>query len=186
MQRSRAVAVGALILLTCAAAGAHAAEPQSKAPTAVSWCEKQGGTAQKEVPYYTKTGTQMVQLGGERVMCTFTAKDGSRIMIAADSLAADKPTLAALAYVHAPKDPGGKPGNPSIAYCQTLNGTAMYGPRPTDGGGWAVPGETHPDKAVAACMFGDGSLIDAWGLKYKEGGVIRGADLTKKFRAAIP
>lgn len=35
-------------------------------------------------------------------------------------------------------------------------------------------------------MFADGSVIDAWGLKYHSGDVIRVADLTKKFRADIP
>ncbi|MFE0133948.1 hypothetical protein ACFWY6_20655, partial [Streptomyces sp. NPDC059037] len=169
----------------------HPAAPpaghSAKRPSAdATWCTEQGGAPQQQVPYYTKTGTQIVQLGGEREMCVFTGEDGTKITIGADTLAADKPTLAALAYVHKPADPGGHPGNPSIGYCKSINGTAMYGPKATDGGGWAKKGETDAAKVVSACMFGDGSVIDAWGLKYHTGGVIRGADLTKKFRADIP
>ncbi|MFE0170896.1 hypothetical protein ACFWZ2_01150 [Streptomyces sp. NPDC059002] len=193
MKRSHAIAASVALLLSASAVAANAADspggaaqPAKHRSAAASWCVEQGGKAQVQVPYYTKTGTQIVQLGGEREMCTFTAKDGSKIMIGADTLAADKPTLAALAYIHKPADPGGHPGNPSIGYCKALNGTAMYGPKATDGGGWAPKGETDPSKAIAACMFGDGSVIDAWGLKYHTGGVIRGADLTKKFRADIP
>lgn len=196
MKRSQALAVGVALLLAGSAVAANAADSPA-APAAgqhtakrpspdARWCKGQGGSAQQQVPYYTKTGTQIVRLGGAREMCVFTGKDGTRLTIGADTLAADKPTLAALAYIHKPADPGGHPGNPSIGYCKSLNGTAMYGPKATDGGGWARKGETEPSKVVAACMFGDGSVIDAWGLKYHSADVIRGADLTKKFRADIP
>ncbi|WP_030682847.1 hypothetical protein [Streptomyces sp. NRRL B-1347] len=192
MKRSQALAMSVLLLLSGSAVAASAADGPAERPSAkdrspaAEWCVKKGGKAQVQVPYYTKTGTQIVRLGGEREMCVFTADDGSKLTVAADTLAAKKPTLAALAYVHKPADPGGHPGNPSIGYCKALNGTAMYGPRATDGGGWARKGDTNPEKAVPGCMFGDGSVIDAWGLKYHSGGVIRGADLTKKFRADIP
>ncbi|MEU1328935.1 hypothetical protein [Streptomyces sp. NPDC005865] len=196
MKRSHAIAASVTLLLSASAAVAGAADGPTPAQAstqasahrsaAASWCVKQGGTAQVQVPYYTKTGTQIVRLGGEREMCTFTGKDGTKIVIAADTLAASKPTLAALAYVHKPADPGGHPGNPSLGYCRSLNGTAMYGPKPTDGGGWGRKGETDPSKTTPGCMFGDGSVIDAWGLKYHSGDVIRGADLTKKFRADLP
>ncbi|MFF4954074.1 hypothetical protein [Streptomyces chattanoogensis] len=192
MQRSHALVLSALVLVSGTAVTAHAADgSRSAAPVAhgrsaaATWCAEQGGEAQTRVPYYTGSGNKITPLGGEREMCLFTAKDGSRIMIAADTLAAAKPTLAALAYVRKPDGPS-SPGNPSIAYCQGINGTAMFGNRPTDGGGWGVRNETDPSKPVSACMFGDGSVIDAWGLKYHQGGVIRGADLTKKFRAHIP
>ncbi|MEV8019749.1 hypothetical protein AB0O76_26020 [Streptomyces sp. NPDC086554] len=195
MKRSQALAVGVALLLSGSVVAADAADNpaapaaghSAKRPSAdATWCTEQGGSPQQQVPYYTKTGTQIVQLGGEREMCVFTGEDGTKITIGADTLAADKPTLAALAYIHKPADPGGHPGNPSIGYCESINGTAMYGPKATDGGGWAEKGETDASKVVAACMFGDGSVIDAWGLKYHTGGVIRGADLTKKFRADIP
>ncbi|MEU9115566.1 hypothetical protein AB0D04_28230 [Streptomyces sp. NPDC048483] len=192
MQRSHALVVSALVLVSGTAVTAHAADGDRFAgpaahsrSAAASWCEKQGGVAQTRVPYFTGTGNKITPLGGEREMCLFTAEDGSRIMIATDTLAADRPTLAALAYVRRPDGPS-SPGNPSIAYCQGINGTAMFGNKPTDGGGWGVRNETDPSKAISACMFGDGSVIDAWGLKYHQGGVIRGADLTKKFRADIP
>ncbi|TGB13593.1 hypothetical protein [Streptomyces sp. MZ04] len=194
MKRSQVLTVGIALLLSGSAVAANAADspatpaagPATHRSADGTWCEEQGGDAQKQVPYYTKTGTQIVQLGGEREMCVFTGKDGTKITIAADTLAADKPTLAALAYIHKPADPGGYPGNPSIGYCKAINGTAMYGPKATDGGGWAPEGETKAENVIAGCMFGDGSVIDAWGLKYHSGGVIRGADLTKKFRAEIP
>ncbi|MEU5954316.1 hypothetical protein [Streptomyces sp. NPDC047525] len=195
MKRSQVLSVGVALLLSGSAVAANAADspaapaagPAAKRASAdATWCKKQGGAAQKQVPYYTKTGTQIVRLGGEREMCVFTGEDGTKITIGADSLAADKPTLAALAYVHKPADPGGHPGNPSLGYCKSINGTALYGPKPTDGGGWAKKGETNPSNVVSACMFADGSVIDAWGLKYHSGDVIRGADLTEKFRADIP
>ncbi|GAA1927384.1 hypothetical protein GCM10009837_60980 [Streptomyces durmitorensis] len=195
MKRSQVLSLGAALLLSGSAVAANAADspaapaagPAAKrVPADATWCKKQGGTAQKQVPYYTKTGTQIVRLGGEREMCVFTGADGTKITIGADSLAADKPTLAALAYVHKPADPGGHPGNPSLGYCKSINGTALYGPKSTDGGGWAKKGETNPSNVVSSCMFADGSVIDAWGLKYHSGDVIRGADLTKKFRADIP
>ncbi|MFI9052824.1 hypothetical protein [Streptomyces sp. NPDC053427] len=189
MKRSHALAVSVLVLVPGTAVAAQAADgapPAARhASAAASWCKAKGGVAQTRVPYFTGSGNVLTPLGGEREMCLFTAKDGSQIMIGADTLAADKPTLAALAYVRKPAGPS-SPGNPSIAYCQGINGTAMFGNRPTDGGGWGLKGETKPDQVRSACMFGDGSVIDAWGLKYHQGGVIRGADLTKKFRAAIP
>ncbi|MGG2464122.1 hypothetical protein ACO0M4_30845 [Streptomyces sp. RGM 3693] len=198
MKRSHALAVSVLALVSGTAVAANAANAAGTAhdgpvaaPTRHSlsadaaWCEQQGGKAETRVPYYTGTGNKITPLGGAREMCIFAAGDGSQIMIAADTLAADKPTLAALAYVRKPDGPS-SPGNPSIAYCQGINGTAMFGNKPTDGGGWGPKNETDPSKATSSCMFADGSVIDAWGLKYHKGGVIRGADLTKKFRAAIP
>ncbi|MFE4015874.1 hypothetical protein ACFXPZ_00260 [Streptomyces sp. NPDC059101] len=195
MKRSPALVVSVLALVSGTAVAANAAGTLHSGPAAApprhalsadaAWCAQQGGKAETRVPYYTGTGEKITPLGGARDMCLFTAGDGSQIMIAADTLAADKPTLAALAYVRKPSGPS-SPGNPSIAYCQGINGTAMFGNKPTDGGGWGPKNETDPSKAISACMFADGSVIDAWGLKYHEGGVIRGADLTKKFRAAIP
>ncbi|GAA2662892.1 hypothetical protein [Streptomyces lunalinharesii] len=192
MKRSPALAVSVLVLVSGTAVAANAAGPAAApAPApharsaAAAWCEKQGGTAETRVPYYTGTGNKITPLGGEREMCVFAATDGSKIMIAADTLAADKPTLAALAYVRKPAGPS-SPGNPSIAYCQGINGTAMFGNKPTDGGGWGPKNETDPSKATSTCAFADGSMIDAWGLKYHQGGVVRGADLTKKFQATIP
>ncbi|MFE0104947.1 hypothetical protein [Streptomyces sp. NPDC059009] len=194
MRRSRAViAAGALILLGTTAAVANAAQGEStaqspsakKGSAAAAWCEKQGGAAQTQYPYRVDPRTQkLVQLGGVREMCTFTAKDGSRIALAADTLNSDKVTLAQRAYLDKIADPGGHPGNPSIGYCQSLNGTAMYGPGKLDAGGWGPKGATKTDEVIAACMFGDGSVIDAWGLKYHTGGVIRGADLAKKFKVS--
>lgn len=189
MRRTHAMAAGVVLLVAGTAAGAHAAQaPPKAADTPAQWCTKQGGEPRTFIPFATGTGDKMLPLGGHREMCVFTADDEakSRIMISADSLAADQPTLAALAYVHPPKDPGGHPGNPSIGYCSAVGGTAMFGNKPTDGGGWADKNETDPSKAIGGCMFADGSVIDPWGLKYKEAGVIRGADLTKKFKVEIP
>ncbi|MFB7634275.1 hypothetical protein ACFC0M_25475 [Streptomyces sp. NPDC056149] len=199
MKRSHVLAVSVLALLSGTAVAANAATGAAGTPRGgpaagpalrsvsadAAWCAQQGGKAETRVPYFTSTGNKITPLGGEREMCLFTAGDGSQIMIGADTLAADKPTLAALAYVRKPNGPS-SPGNPSIAYCQGINGTAMFGNRPTDGGGWGPRNLKDPSKAMSACMFADGSVIDAWGLKYHKGGVIRGADLTKKFRATIP
>ncbi|MFE2373219.1 hypothetical protein [Streptomyces sp. NPDC059398] len=193
MKRSHALAAGVLLLISGSAAAAQAAD-SSDAParttghtvSAARWCEHQGGHDVTRVPYYVTSGGKLSPLGGEREMCVF--KDTTKkteIMISADSLAAKKPTLAALAYVRKPAGPS-SPGNPAVAYCQGINGTAMFGNRPTDAGGWGPKGATSTDQVRGACMFADGSVIDAWGLKYHQGGVIRGADLTKKFRADMP
>jgi hypothetical protein len=37
-------------------------------------------------------------------------------------------------------------------------------------------------QVIEYCTFADGSMIDAWGLTYHTGGVIRGADLTPILR----
>ncbi|MFJ5287908.1 MULTISPECIES: hypothetical protein [unclassified Streptomyces] len=193
MKRSHALAAGVLLLVSGSAAAAQAAD-SSDAPartaghtvSAARWCEQQGGHAVTRVPYYATAGGTLSPLGGEREMCVFTdTKKKTKIMISADSLASKTPTLAALAYVRKPAGPSG-PGNPSVAYCQGINGTAMFGNRPTDSGGWGPEGATSTDQIMGTCMFADGSVIDAWGLKYHQGGVIRGADLTEKFRADIP
>ncbi|MFJ2770743.1 hypothetical protein [Streptomyces sp. NPDC087300] len=190
MKRSRVIGAGVLFLLGTTAAVAQAAQsgPDAQHPTAkisaAAWCAKQGGTPQTQYPYRTDPATQkLVRLGGERTMCVFSADDGSRIAVAADTLAAEKETLAQRAYQRKFADPGGGTGNPSIAYCHAINGTAMYGPGKLDSGGWGPKGATRSDQVISGCVFGDGSIIDAWGLKYHTGGVIRGADLAEKFRA---
>ncbi|MFG2225123.1 hypothetical protein [Streptomyces sp. NPDC048644] len=167
-------------MLTMTQAGAS---PTEKAETPAQWCTSQGGEPATYVPWVGQQG-QALPLGGERAFCRWVAKDKSEMVIAADTLSAGKPTLAALAYVNKPKPQGGGTGQPAHDYCTQLGGTWKYSDKP-DVGGWAEKGAGNKN-LHDPCMFADGSAISAWGLLYHTNGIIRGADLTKKFKADIP
>ncbi|MEU5421568.1 hypothetical protein [Streptomyces sp. NPDC020667] len=185
--RARVLAVTLVTAAIAAAATQATAQPAAPHPqTPASWCAEQGGDAAVHRAYFD-AGRKLTPLGGRRELCLFEAKDGSRIAVAADTLAADLPTLAALAYVRKPPLPEHPQGNPSAAYCAAIGGTTQFGNRKSDTGGWIKDGEpVDRDHLHTLCVFADGSALDAWGLTYHTNGVIRGADLTKKFRATVP
>lgn len=185
--RVRVLAVTLVTAALAAAAAQATARPAGPRPTTpASWCAGQGGDAAVYRPFYD-AGGKLTPLGGQRELCSFEAGDHSRIAVATDTLAADLPTLAALAYVRKPPLPGHSQGNPSAAYCAAIGGTTQFGNRKSDTGGWIKDGEpVDGDHLHTLCVFADGSALDAWGLTYHTNGVIRGADLTKKFRAAVP
>ncbi|MFI9724286.1 hypothetical protein ACIHFE_32390 [Streptomyces sp. NPDC052396] len=186
--RKRAIALSLVTVATAALVTAQAsASPGTSHPrTAAAWCTGHGGQAAVYRAYYD-SGRGLTPLGGVRELCRFQAKDHSRLVLPTDTLAADLPTLAALAYVRKPPLPQHPQGNPSAAYCAFIGGTTQFGNRKSDVGGWIRQGDpVDRDHLHDMCVFADGSAIDAWGLTYHTGGVIRGADLAKKFRAHIP
>ncbi|MBB5120191.1 hypothetical protein AF335_17180 [Streptomyces eurocidicus] len=185
--RARALAVTLVTAAVAAAATQATAQPSEPRPkTPAAWCKAQGGDPAAYRPFYD-SGSKLTPLGGQRELCEFTATDHSRITVATDTLAADLPTLAALAYVRKPALPEHPQGNPSAAYCAAIGGTTQFGNHKNDVGGWIKTSDpTDRDHLRSMCLFADGSTIDAWGLTYHTNGVIRGADLTTKFRAAIP
>lgn len=185
--RARILAVTlATAAVAAAATQATAQPPRPRPQTPAAWCTAQGGDPAVYRPFYD-AGRQLTPLGGRRELCEFSAKDQSHIAAATDTLTADLPTLAALAYVRKPPLPEHPQGNPSAAYCAAIGGTTQFGNHKSDVGGWLKDGDpADRDHLRNMCLFADGSTIDAWGLTYHTNGVIRGADLTAKFRAAIP
>lgn len=197
------LAAGALFFTTTAV---HA-QPSAQAtatPTAASgtgakdanaandYCTQQGGTVTTRYPTYNTNAAQAqwLQLAGQRDFCTFLAPADStgfqsQISIAVDTLYADQPTLAVLAYLDPVALPPFTGANPSTLYCSKLGGTDIWGGQDNAaGGGWVTeaPDSATNFQVVGMCMFPDGSAIDSWGLTYKANGVTRGMDLTKLVR----
>lgn len=177
-----ALATGAALLVTTQAS----AQPDKPA-TPAGWCQRQGGTPGDYRAYYDNQA-RLTALGTVRGLCHFRAEDGSQIVIPADTLDADKPTLAGLAYIRKPALPRVTGGaNPAAVYCAHLGGTSQFGIGKLEVGGWIREGDAvSRDNLHNMCMFADGSAIDEWGLAYHTMGVVRGADLEHKFRAHIP
>jgi putative hemolysin len=169
------------------AAMAQEATPVSGDPEA-AYCEQVGGTVRERTPMYgTNNPTSQFPLGSPVRFCEFTGGEGadppeSFIMVDLDTLYSEEPTLAALAYLTMPPLPdtsGG--GNPASIYCSSLGG-AEIGSSTGAGGGWEIEDRTAQIVVLQACVFGDGSIIDSWGIAYHTNGTIRGADLTHLFR----
>jgi len=160
----------------------------------VEYCSQAGGVMRARYPAYDTNGADALRLAGERRFCEFTASDGSRISVALDTLNAEAPTLAALAYRDPPKPTPAPPSvNPSSVYCSQLGGTDQFGGVNAAGGGWVLadlpapppaggPAAGEPDEVLAMCVFPDLSSIDSWGLTYHAAGIVRGADLDPLFR----
>lgn len=166
--------------------------PDNSADQAGAYCLAKGGEVTQRFPTYNTNAAQAqwLRLAGSRYFCAFLAEPDdsgfqSQISIALDTLYADQPTLAVLAYLEPVALPPFTGANPSTLYCQKLGGTAIWGgENNAAGGGWVTeaPGSATNFQVVDMCMFPDGSMIDAWGLTYKANGVIRGADLSKVVR----
>lgn len=167
--------VGPAALLAGCGGGARtpASGPLLPATTPTGWCLAQGG---RPATYTSAAGSS-----ARIELCRFTAADGSRIVVGVDTLAAERPTAAAIAYVHRPAVPGfdGRT-NPAVMYCTHLGGTTAGGATAA----WSAGVGTG--EPVDLCGFPDGSVIDQWGLLYHARGTIHGADLTNRFRATIP
>jgi putative hemolysin len=182
--RLLAGAAALLLLAGCAAATPTpppAAGTAGPAGPAAAYCAEQGGAVLTRYPAYDASGANPLRLAGTRQFCEFTAPDRSRISVALDTLYAEQPTLAVMAYLAKPPLKPGAPGvNPSSVYCTQLGGTDLFGGVSASGGGWVAEGKA--DDVLAECVFPDLSSIDSWGLTYFSDGTIRGADLTAKFR----
>ena len=152
----------------------------SQEDQAAAYCSKNGGKVETRYPFYDASSQNPLQMAGSLEVCTFTAQDQSRIIIALDTLYTDKPTLAASAYLAKPAVEAVSPSsNPSSVYCSKLGGTDLFGGVSAAGGGW---GQEDGSDVISLCIFPDLSVIDSWGLTYHAGGVIRGADLVPLLR----
>jgi hypothetical protein len=135
---------------------------------------------------------EQIALRKEMQFCNFEGREvenpdtgfRSQIEIDVDSLYADAPTLALLAYLQAPPPDmtGYKLGvNPSTVHCGQLGGSTVFGKADDpSSGGWvkAVGDTTNAFDVMAFCIFADGSAIDTWGITYRsDGGTIRGVPL---------
>ena len=74
-------------------------------------------------PYYDTNSQNPLHLEGSLQVCTFKANDQSHISIDVNSLFADRPTLAALAYLTQPPVGGLSPRD----YCSKLGGSDRFG-----------------------------------------------------------
>jgi putative hemolysin len=180
--------LGALLALTSAPAIAASPVPgPSFRPTDVSGarsvCEEKGGQVQtREAMYDTNDDTSAwLDMGRSIELCKFTADDGSRIYVDTLTLAAPRPTLAAVAYLSQVPMPAYDPakGDPATSYCSDLAASSAFGSGAA-GGGWVLMSDPD-DPVVAMCVFPDGSMIDEWGLAYHSDGSVRGADLATMF-----
>ncbi|MGC4105088.1 MAG: hypothetical protein QM753_01880 [Thermomicrobiales bacterium] len=153
---------------------------------AASYCVSMGGVVRERTPVLgTNAPATQVTLGGARAFCEFTHGEGSDddswIAIDLDSLVSPEPTLAVLAYLTKPPVPQSSgSANPASIYCAHLGG-AEIGAQTGAGGGWVTTDTDTPIDVLEACVFGDGSIIDSWGITYHANDIVRGADLTGKF-----
>jgi putative hemolysin len=146
-----------LALAGCSSGGIGPTGVQEDA--AAEYCAQSGGAVETRYPYYNTNSANPLRLAGSLQVCTFTADDGSRIIIALDTLYTDQPTLAASAYLAKPTlEPGAPSANPSSVYCSQLGGTDQFGGVNAAGGGWAKDDATDP---IALCIFPDLSVIDS-------------------------
>lgn len=182
MIRGRVV-VAALALILFAPAASSAAVQED--PAAAEWCASHDGTVVDRYPASNASSSAPEALGMAVRFCEFTGGEGaepanSRISIRLTTLASDKPSMAAAAYLTKPALPeSGSSANPASMYCADLGGAELGGTLAPDGG-W-VNREDATD-VVQMCVFPDLSIIDSWGLTYHTEGTIRGANLEPFFR----
>lgn len=179
--------LASLSLPAFAADGTPAASPAVvESGDAAAYCVSQGGVVRERTPVLgTNSPATQITLGGARAFCEFThgegADDDSSIAIDLDSLVSPEPTFAVLAYLTKPPVPENTGGaNPASIYCAHLGG-AEIGATSGSGGGWVTTDTDTPIDVLEACVFGDGSIIDSWGITYHANDIVRGADLTAKF-----
>ncbi len=153
------------------------------ASTPAQYCRTTGGVVKVRVPTFDTNGppSTWLPLGGSAAFCEWTAKDGSQITTTLSTLYSKKPTLAAIAYLTAPK-----PGriqccaNPASLYCAHLGGSDSFGGMNAAGGGWVAVGSK--DDIAQVCVFPDGSAIDSFGIFYKTAHIVRGRNLATVLR----
>jgi putative hemolysin len=182
---------------TPAATGSIGATSNSGS-AAVDYCVAQGGRVITRRPVYGTNLPETDQLPLRMTMqfCNFEHREvenpdtgfRSQIEIDVDSLYADAPTLALLAYLQAsPLDMTGiKVGvNPSTIHCGQLGGSTIFGQADDpSGGGWVkmASDTTNAFDVMSFCIFADGSGIDTWGITYRSGDTIRGVPLEEVAR----
>jgi hypothetical protein len=163
-----------------------AAQESSDLDRAIAYCMRHGGVVRVRYPIYGTNGAResWIPMGAGRRFCEFTEGSGAQpptswISLPVETLFAQTPTLATLAYLEPPPVPDAPPSvNPASNFCSALGGSDLWGGVSAAGGGWVTLDRDTPIDILQACAFADGSLIDSWGITYHAGGVIRGADLT--------
>ncbi|HTC46911.1 MAG TPA: DUF333 domain-containing protein [Candidatus Aquilonibacter sp.] len=193
MNKTRKIIGIAAILLFCGTVFSAMAQTSAKragAPTATApqaYCTSTGGELETRVPVYGTNGSiqSWLRLAGSEDFCQYTSSvDGSRIHVSLNTLYANKPMLATLAYYAETPWNGQGEGNPASLYCTQLGGSDLFGGVNAAGGGWVEMGTI--DEVLEACIFPDNSTIDSWGLFYHSDGIIRGTDLSTVLRYANP
>jgi hypothetical protein len=186
-----ATLVATLALLVAATSGASAtssgtvAAPDSDNSAERAYCTQTGGAIVRRYAVYGTNGSNPLRLDGVADFCQYAIKkDGSRIHLLLDTLYAQKPTLAALAYYAKVQPNPGCQGNPASCYCSQLGGSDLFGGVNAAGGGWV--NKHTVDQVLEACIFPDKSSIDSWGLTYHSQNIIRGVDLSKVLRYKGP
>jgi putative hemolysin len=171
-------------LLAAMLSGCGSTQNDISSPAA--YCRSFGGTVQARIPEYGTNNPNPLKLAGTQDFCKFTAPDNTAIFISTDTLYADKPTLAALAYyAQTPAQAAPNGENPASVYCTLLGGSDLFGGKNAAGGGW-VDTSDQAFKTVEACVFPDLSIIDSFGLFYHSNGTIRGIDLSTVLRYEAP
>jgi putative hemolysin len=145
--------VVAVLISGCSAGSVGTAGTQISS-AAAEYCAQNGGVVETRYPFYGTNDPNPLQLSGSMQVCAFTSgTDQSRILVALDTLYADEPTLAAIAYrARQPLAPSDSGGNPSSRYCTQLGGTDAFGGLNASGGGWAKEGATD---VISMCIFPD-------------------------------
>jgi len=175
------LAAFAVLLLAAAALPARADDL-----TGARICATTGGVVQTRIPTYGTNGTTPLTLAGPRKFCDYTAKDGSSsIYVLLSTLAATKPTLAALAYYAKVPFSGTCTGSPGSCYCSQIGGTDLFGGVSAAGGGW-VDNADPINQVLDACIFPDLSVIDSYGLFYHSHNIIRGRNLSGRLAYPNP
>jgi len=175
-----------LVFLTLLAALASCGSSQADITTPATYCRSVGGTVQTRIPEYGTNNQNPLKLAGTQDFCKFTAPDNTAIFISTDTLYADQPTLATLAYyTQIPPQSAPNGENPASAYCSLLGGSDQFGGKNVSGGGW-VDTSDKSFTTVQACVFPDLSTIDSFGLFYHSNGTIRGIDLSTVLRYEAP
>jgi len=184
MEHRKVVISAALALAVTSLLIAPGASAQED-PAAADWCASHQGTIVERYPASNASSDAPVAMGEAVRFCEFSGGEGadpadSRISVRLSTLASDKPSMAATAYLTKPEmaENGGS-ANPASVYCADLGGVEMGGQLAPDGG-W-INGADAKDVAEL-CVFPDLSIIDSWGLAYHTMGTIRGEDLEPLFR----
>jgi hypothetical protein len=143
---------------------------------AAAYCLKNQGKEETRYPFYDTNSQNPLQMAGELEVCTFTANDQSRVTVDLVTLYAERPTLAALAYL---KNPVVEGATSYSDYCSKLGGTDRFGRANDAGGGW---GNKDGKDVISLCIFPDLSVIDSAALMQHASGIAWGADLTPLLR----
>ena len=154
----------------------HAVAPRARCTTAGGIVQARRATWAVDAP-----PADRVDLGRTVELCQLGGPDddpGTRVYVDLDTLASERPTLAALAYLARIPAADVAGDDAASRYCGQLGGTTSFGDAAA--GGWTAI-DDPVDPVITLCVFADGSMIDAPALAAVATGVIRGADLSVLF-----